>query len=230
MVIGDSPEVASQSSASPFARGDTVALRSIREFGHHGLAVGFAVAGTVVIDTDEIVVVCTMPGSEVRTRAGRGGGPNGRIVLPDEWDGSHDEREWFGGAVVRVHRWDEPWSVWRWHDGTSWTDRWYGNLESPWRRAAKGYDSQDWALDVVGEGDPGSSSWSVHLKDEDELAWMVSRGFVSENQADRVGEVGAQLAGIARRGVWPFDADWDAGLPDPAWDAVSMPRGWRDLT
>jgi len=215
---------------APFTRGATVAIRSVRDHGpRHGVAVGFAVAGTVVRDRDDVVVVATAPGSDVRVRAGRGDGPNGRTVLPAAWDGTYEERVWQGATVVRVHRRGDRWSVWRWHDGERWGDVWYGNLESPWRRSALGFESQDWALDVVGRGDPTGDAWRVGLKDEDELAWMVQRGYVTEQQAAHVHDVGAHLLQRAREARWPFDADWDAWLPEPAWGAVALPPGWDRL-
>jgi len=213
-----------------FERGSPVVLRSVRDFGHpHGVAVGFAVAGTVVLDSDDVVVVSTRPGSGVRTRAGEGGGPNSRTVLPAAWDGTYEERAWQGHTVVRVHRRGDPWSVWRWHDGERWTDVWYGNLESPWRRSAIGFDSQDWALDVVGVGDPSDGPWTVGFKDEDELAWMVDRDYVSERHAAHVRTVGERLLEHARDAGWPFAADWDAWLPDARWAPVPLPDGWERL-
>lgn len=214
----------------PFHRGAPVVLRSVRDHGPpHGVAVGFAVAGTVVLDTDDVVVVCTPPGSGMRTRAGRGSGPSGRVVLPSTWDGTHDHRLWQGHTVVRVHRRGDRWSVWRWHDGARWTDDWYGNLESPWRRSRTGFDTQDWALDVVGSGHPVGGPWAVRFKDEDELAWMVDRGSVSPTGAAHVRSVGTRLLQHAEEVRWPFDADWDAWLPDPRWTAVPMPADWRRL-
>lgn len=213
-----------------FDRGSPVVLRGVRDHGHpHGVAVGFAVTGTVVLDTDDLVVVSTPPGAEVRLRAGQGAGPHGRIVLPSAWDGTYAERAWTGDTVVRVHRRGDRWSVWRWHDGRRWTDVWYGNLEAPWRRSPFGFDSQDWALDVVGTGHPVDGPWRVRFKDEDELAWMVDEGHVSPTHADHVREVGARLLRHAQDAGWPFDADWDAWLPDPRWAAVPLPEGWERL-
>ena len=214
----------------PFERGAPVVLRSVRDMGRpHGVAVGYAVAGTVVLDDGDITVVSTRPGSGVRMRAGTGAGPNGRIVLPATWDGTYDERVWQGHTVVRVHRRGDRWSVWRWHDGERWTPRWYGNLESPWRRSTLGFDTQDWALDVVAAGSPLDGPWTVGLKDEDELAWMVDRGYITDLHAHHVRAVGARLLQHARDAGWPFDADWDAWLPDARWPTVPVPDGWERL-
>jgi hypothetical protein len=207
----------------PFDRGDRIAIRSIREYGRHGLRVGHAVAGIVAEDTAEVQAVCTVAGSGMLTRAGRGTGPNGRQILEDDWRGEYADRVWEGESVVKVHRPGDPWSVWRWHDGHDWTGDWYGNLESPWARVAGGFDTQDWALDVVATGTPGTGDWSVRFKDEDELAYFVEHGAVSEGDAATVREAGERLAEIARAGSWPFDADWSPWIPDPAWLPIPLP-------
>ena len=88
----------------PFSSGDTVVLRSVRTFAAHGEAVGFSVAGLVLLDDENLAVVASPLGSAVRGRAGVGSGPNGRLVLPEGWDGSYIEDKWFGARVVHVHR------------------------------------------------------------------------------------------------------------------------------
>ncbi|HXH36549.1 MAG TPA: DUF402 domain-containing protein [Plantibacter sp.] len=210
----------------PFAAGHPVALRSIREFGRFGVAVGFAVAGVVLVDSPDLTVVCTPVGSDVRTRAGNGGGPNGRLVLAESWTGEYEQRTWQGHAVVRVHRAGDPWSIWRWHDGRDWTGEWYGNLETPWRRTPLGFDSPDWALDVVGAGDPARESWSVRYKDEDELAWLAEVGAMSEPEVDAARDAGRRLTSIAQDRAWPFDADWVPWTPAARLSAIPMPAGW----
>lgn len=215
-----------EGAGSGFTRGEVVALRSIRSFAGRGRAVGFAVAGMVVLDEGGLSVVATVPGSDMRTRAGAGGGPRGRIVPDGEWDGTYDDLAWRGDTVVRVHRAGAEWSVWRWHDGTAWSPHWYGNLEAPWRRGPNGFDTQDWALDVVASGAVGGADWSVAYKDEDELAWFEAVGAVDAGQAAHIRGAGRRLTEVAVRGDWPFDADWDRWIPDPAWRAATLPDGW----
>jgi hypothetical protein len=219
----DAPQTRSQR----FERGNPVAIRSIRSFAGRGRAVGFAVAGVVVADDDDVAVVATVPGSDMRTRAGKGQGPNGRQIPDETWDGGYDERAWRGDVVVRVHRRGEEWSVWRWHDGRAWSTHWYGNLEAPWRRTPLGFDTQDWALDVVAAGAVGSGDWEVGLKDADELEWFADRGMVCRAEVAYIHAVGERLAERASAGTWPFDADWDSWLPDPRWAPTSLPANWR---
>lgn len=215
---------------SRFSPDQSIALRSVRDYGKHGRAVGFAVAGYVIGDGDgDVVAVATPPGSEMRTRRGAGSGPNQRLVLPDDWDGTHDRRAWTGPTVVRVHRAGDPWSVWRWHDGDAWVGDWYGNLEAPWMRTTRGFDTQDWILDLLCSGAPGTSSWAVHYKDEDELEWSLAVGAVSSEEVERTREAGRQLSAIARNAEWPFNADWDAWVPNSLLPVAMLPAGWKHI-
>ncbi|MGP9536644.1 DUF402 domain-containing protein [Brachybacterium sp. AOP43-C2-M15] len=214
---------------TPHPVGSTVALRSIRGFADRSPAVSFAVAGTVLQDDGDVMVVTTRPGSGRASRAGRRTGPRGRNVVVTGWDGSYDIAGWEGRTVVRVHPRGRCWSVWRWHDGEDWTGDWYGNLEAPWRRSAVGYDTQDWALDVVARGTPGTHSWTVGFKDEDELDWYVEQGAFSPERAAYFRSVGAELAGILRRGEGPVVADWARWVPPAAVKPVPLPKGWQSL-
>ncbi|UQN29082.1 DUF402 domain-containing protein [Brachybacterium kimchii] len=213
----------------PHAAGTDVVQRSVRDFPETGPAVGFAVAGTVLHDSEDLIVMMTVPGSEMAGRGGPRSGPNGRLVAPGDWDGSYELSAWRGSTVVRAHRPGEPWSIWRWHDGTDWTPRWYGNLEAPWRRTPLGYDMQDWALDVVAEGDPATDDWRVAMKDEDELAWFVDNGTATREIAERITEVGATVRGIFERREGLVGADWGAFVPPDDAGLVTFPEGWQEL-
>jgi len=202
---------------------EDIALRSINTYGSHGRAVGFCVAGRVTVNEPEFAVVTTTPGSDVRMRAGTGSGPNARIVLPDDWDGSYAETRWFGGTVVRVHPRGRRWSVWRWHDGRAWLPDWYVNLESPWERSETGFDTQDWTLDIVArETDAG---WTVQYKDVDELSFLESAGHWSAEQTIEIRTAGEEALRVASAQSWPFDTDWDEWLPTDLSPSY-LPPGW----
>lgn len=209
--------------------GTAVALRSVRPVAGRGPTVGFAVAGVVLHDDDELSVVATRPGSEKAVRAGVRGGPRGRNAIDALWNGSYDLGSWEGETVVRVHRRGQCWSIWRWHDGHDWGRTWYGNLEAPWRRTATGYDTQDWALDVVAEGVPGGADWSVRFKDEDELQWYVSQGVCSIEQAESIRHVGQILMDSLRRTGEAEAEDWERWVPSLEVRPTRLPDGWRSL-
>lgn len=206
-----------------------MALRSVQTFPGRGEAVAFAVAGRVLLDTDDLVVVATTLGSAVRRPAGRGSGPNARLVLPEHWDGSYIAGAWSGASVVRVHPTGSPWSVWRWHDGERWRDDWYINLERPWVRTPIGFDSQDWTLDVMALKPPGGG-WSVTYKDEDELAFYVSRGFISAEKRAVIERAGDEVVDAVGSDAFPFDADWSPWVPEPTWLPAELPGGWAELS
>lgn len=212
--------------AGPHRAGTTVALRSVRPVVGRGPAVVFAVSGVVLHDDDDVTVVATRPGSAKAVRAGARGGPRGRNAVDAGWDGSYDLRVWEGETVVRVHRRGQCWSIWRWHDGRDWGRTWYGNLEAPWRRTAIGYDTQDWALDVVAEGVPDRADWTVGFKDEDELQWFVDQGVCSAAQADSIRHVGHTLAASLRHAGQAEVQDWDRWVPPLEVPPTPLPDGW----
>ncbi|GAA1490830.1 DUF402 domain-containing protein [Brachybacterium sacelli] len=213
----------------PFAPGAGVVLRSIRNRPSASPTPSFAVAGIVVADSEDLSVVATAAGSGMARRAGRAEGPGGRQVAPLDWDGSHEVTSWRGPTVIRVHRSGESWSIWRWHDGESWVGDWYGNLECPWQRSPIGFDTQDWDLDVVGIGAPGTDSWRVEYKDDDELEFIVQIGAAPAVEAERIREQGRLLHAEFTRGSWPFDAVWEKWLPRSGVEPTPLPRGWREL-
>ncbi|WIE54783.1 DUF402 domain-containing protein [Curtobacterium sp. MCBD17_003] len=212
----------------PFRPGTPVVLRSLHTFGTRGEAVAFAVAGRVLVDDDDLAVVASPLGSAVRRRAGVGSGPNGRLVLPEDWDGTYVEDRWSKAPVVRVHQKGTPWSVRRWHDGSDWIPDWYVNLELPWRRTCIGFDSQDWTLDVIAStGVDGG--WSVRYKDEDELAFDVERGLVSNEKRAVIERSGQSATAAALARAFPFSADWSHWVPEPTWAAPEVPDGWSRI-
>ncbi|WP_223693114.1 DUF402 domain-containing protein [Leifsonia poae] len=165
----------------------------------------------VLEDSNRCIALWQPAGTVGRIALGERGGPRGRNMVPDGWNGSYVERIWTGDGVLRVHIPGQPWSTWRWFTADGWTQHSYVNLESPWLRTPIGFDTADWILDVIAEPD-GSHT----LKDEDELAWAGETG---KFDAERLAEVEA-----ARQGAidavdahsFPFDADWDAWGPLPS--------------
>ncbi|PWH07324.1 hypothetical protein DEO23_01350 [Brachybacterium endophyticum] len=227
--FGTVPAAPGAVDSRPHAPGAHVVQRSVRDFVETGPAVGFAVGGMVLEDTRHHIVLMTVPGSGMAGRNGPGSGPSGRLVAPGDWDGSYRLGAWRGTTVVRVHCPGENWSVWRWHDGADWTRQWYGNLEAPWRRTPLGYDMQDWALDVVAQGDPATEDWQVAMKDEDELEWLVERGVASREVADRIIDTGRELRGLFERREGAVGEDWSAWVPPAGAAPVDLPCGWQEL-
>jgi hypothetical protein len=179
----------------------------------------------VLADDGDLVVLFQPPKTPHRERSGERGGPRGRNMVRGGWDGGHTEREWRGDGVVLVHRWSQPWSVWRWVDGDGvWSSHFYVNFERPWTRSRLGFDTEDWVLDLVITGD----EHTVTVKDADELEWCVAAGTVTAEVAEVARRCADEVAAVAAAGGWPFDADWSVWQPDAAWEAQLLPSGWDD--
>ncbi|MBP2381933.1 DUF402 domain-containing protein [Brachybacterium sacelli] len=213
----------------PHPVGSEVTIRSVE--GVPGRrAVGFAVAGVVLHDDDEMTVVASISGSDKAERAGERAGPRGRNIIDSLWNGSYTLGVWDGESVVRIHQRGQCWSIWRFHDGHDWSRAWYGNLEAPWRRTEMGYDTQDWTLDVVADGMPGTDDWEVKLKDEDELDWFVDQGVYTIEQAESIREVGQTLSEAMSSAGLDEERKWSTWAPPRDAQPSSLADGWRHLT
>ena len=113
-----------------------------------------------------------------------------------------------------------------WRDADGEFLGWYVDLLAPIRRTAIGIASMDLVLDIVIAPDLSSWRW----KDEDDFAEAASRGVFSPELVARVrGNAERCLADLAAR-RWPYDEDWPAWRPDPAWGVPSMAAGWDRLS
>ena len=199
-----------------FARGQVVVLGSSEQpVLAPGATATWVHAGVVLEDSPDLVAVCHLPGSGVLVPSGPRRGPRERLLLTGDVDGPPSTTTWWGDAVVKVHRWGEPWSVWRWLGRGGWSRDRYVNLEQPWVRTPAGFHTDDWTLDLVVV--PSAGGWSVRTKDADELAWLHEVGALTADDVAEVEAAGDRARTAARAGAWPFGADWDRWLPDPAW-------------
>jgi hypothetical protein len=103
--------------------------------------------------------------------------------------------------------WDEGWRL----------QGWYVNLQAPLRQTPLGFDTTDWALDVVVEPD-GTWRW----KDEDDFAEAQRLGVLTVEAAAVVRAEGERV--IASR---PWPTGWEDWRPDPDWEPLSLPNGWE---
>ena len=123
-------------------------------------------------------------------------------------------------VLMRPGDWHAVWVSWL--DGNQhWG--WYVNLQEPFRRTDKGYETMDLALDVIIELD---RTW--RWKDEGELDLFVERGVFGEELATRVRDEGLRVAQRAERNEWPFDAPWPDWRPDRSWRLPQLPEGWSE--
>jgi uncharacterized protein len=142
-------------------------------------------------------------------------------------DGRYLER-WAHGDDPHPHVWHTHHILWLVRPGEmhmlgllwdeSWQFRaWYVNLQAPLAATPLGFDTADWALDVVVVPD-GSWSW----KDEDDFAEAQALGIVDPEAAAAIRAEGERV--IAAR---PWPTGWEEWRPDPVWEPPPLPAGWQ---
>lgn len=179
---------------------------------------------TVVQDEDDLVVVYLRPGTVFKVATGVSGGPRDRVIV--RYDGGHADRVWHAYDALLLHRPGDAHCTWRFQRAADQVlTMWYVNLEDPWTRTSRGFDSRDHALDVIVR--PDRSSWS--FKDEDEIEWSLANGLVTANELAEYRAEGERAAERIMRGDPPFDRDWTVWRPDDAWPVPLLPSDWAVL-
>ncbi|MCH7617219.1 MAG: DUF402 domain-containing protein [Chloroflexi bacterium] len=164
----------------------------------------------VVEDAPDVIAVYNAPGSPIRVAAG----PDGKRLRlpPPKWSMADasipSDRRILGlhppGSDHSVHVvWDESWRLLYW----------YINLEQDRRRNPRGFDYEEYVLDLVVQPDMASWRW----KDEDELAEAVERGLFTPEQAASFRAEGERAIEwlLARRP--PYDRPWEDWRPPSDW-------------
>jgi hypothetical protein len=106
----------------------------------------------------------------------------------------------------------------RWREDWTFLD-WYVNLQAPLRRTALGFDTTDWALDVV-VSPAGEWRW----KDEDDFAEAVELGVF-----DGVGAAAVRAEGERVIAARPWPTGWGDWRPPADWTPLPLPDGWADV-
>jgi uncharacterized protein DUF402 len=121
-------------------------------------------------------------------------------------------------VLMRPGDWHAVWVSWL-DGGRHWG--WYVNLQKPFRRTGRGFETMDLMLDLVVEVD---RSW--WWKDEDELETFVALGVFDRSLAELVREEGLRVARRAERNEPPFSEPWPEWRPDPSWRIPELPPSW----
>lgn len=177
---------------------------------------------TVVRDQPGLIGLYLPIGTVYARRTGTRGGPGGRMLV--EWDGGYSERTWVDRRVLILHRPGRAHTVQLLWDADDRLVMWYVNAEAPWRRSPIGFDTYEHVLDAVIDSARTTFEW----KDEEELAWKVSRGEISPVEA---AAIRAELAGAISDvlgGEPPWTNDWEQWRPDPRWTRPCLPTGWTE--
>ncbi len=175
--------------------GEIVELRSV----YRG-RVRWAFPHTVVADDGDQVVLYLEPGAR-GVQMGRD--PDGLYV--ERWargDAPHSHTWHTRRALKLIRRgeahslevhWDEAWNF----------EGWYVNLQAPLVEHERGFDTTDWALDIIVEPD-GTWRW----KDEDDFAEAQALGVFTPEEAAAVRAEGERV--IAAR---PWPTGWEDWRP-----------------
>ncbi|HET7036036.1 MAG TPA: DUF402 domain-containing protein [Thermomicrobiaceae bacterium] len=99
---------------------------------------------------------------------------------------------------------------------------WYVDLQAPLRRTRRGFESEDYLLDIVVAPD-GSWKW----KDEDEFEISQRAGRFSSAETAAIRAEAARVIERIEARTWPLDAGWEDWRPDPAWPIPMIPDGWN---
>jgi hypothetical protein len=185
--------------AGRWTEGELIVRREVRNDGRPWLEVPVR----VVQDTDELLATYTPTGA--------------RFTFPPHeephpWSG---RTGWEGNGVLMLQRPGESYAVWVfWHGAEREFRSWYLNLQEPFRRHGRGYDTQDLELDLILHPDG-----RVERKDEELLDERLREGRFTQDQVRAVRAEAERIeAELAVRGHW-WDAWWALWEPDPAWDA-----------
>jgi predicted RNA-binding protein associated with RNAse of E/G family len=195
-----------------FTTGEPVALREIWDG-----RVFAARPATVVEDSPSRTVFYVPP--VVRCLQARAADGAGMRIPTRAW--RLEDVEWHHQRILSFAFPDTPYSVLAtWDPGTDEFRGWYVNLQTPLRRTAVGFDTQEHVLDVLISADRSTWSW----KDEDELAEAVAAGMFSTEEAERFRAAGERAVEQILLREPPFDEDWEGWRPDPAWPAPELPE------
>ena len=196
----------------PWGPGDTVVLREVWR------GEVFEARPAVVVYDEPQQRAFLVPGG---VRCGLPIGDDGNeIRLPDRpW---HLEVRARGPLPILSFAWPEtPYSVLLGSVGSE-GRVWYVNLQDPFTPTAIGFDTTDHVLDVLIALDRSGWSW----KDEDELEQAIAHGLFTEDDVMWFRHWGERAVERVILREPPFDRDWEAWEPDPAWREPELPMGW----
>ena len=185
---------------------------------------------TVIEETRELIATYIAPGTIWKHPTDLEGNdirmPHGEWALRDDvWYGHGALRIFLRGAAHSVMVFLAAREVSS-HPGKGGdVDRWYINLEEPFRKTPIGLDARDNHLDVVFPGDLSSHRW----KDEHELDEHHRLGGVSAEEVEAIREEARRAIAWVHDGHPAVDNRWRGWSPPPEWSIPTLATGWETL-
>jgi hypothetical protein len=131
----------------------------------------------------------------------------------------HGKERWYGHGLLMLQRPDERHAVWLfWCGARREFAGWYLNLQEPFRRTERGYDTQDLELDIW---IPAGGTW--RWKDEELLEQRVREGRFTDEQVEAIRAEGRRIAAELDAGRRWWDESWAEWRPDPSWPVPAFP-------
>ena len=195
---------------APWEYGDVVVRREVLK-GHPW--VGFPTY--VVEDSENLLAVYLAEGSTLAYAAW----PFDRWVHPWRTAG---HTHWSGHGKLMLHRPGDRYSVdvfWSGPDRTF--SGWYLNLQDPFRRWERGFDTLDHELDFWVPADGG---WVV--KDAEMFEHRVAEERYTDEEAAEVRATGREIVAMLESGDHWWDPAWATWAPPEQWVAAAVPPDW----
>ena len=149
--------------------------------------------------------------------------PPGAFPTPDGRHPWHGRGCWQGHGVLMLQRPGEAHAVWVFWEGPEREfTGWYVNLQEPFRRTARGYDTQDLELDIWL---PAEGGWE--WKDADVLEQRIAEGRYTPEQVEATWAEGHRVVAELEAGRRWWNPWWALWEPDPGWLAPTGPAGAR---
>ena len=165
----------------------------------------------VVRDEPELLATYIAENAPLRFPAGAWPTPNG--LHP--W---HGKERWHGHGVLTLQRPEEAHAIWVFWSGPERAFHgWYVNVQEPFERRSRGYDTQDLELDIW---IPREGRWQ--WKDDELLEQRFVDGRFTAEQVARARREGLRVAAELDAGRRWWDEAWASWVPDPAWPTPSF--------
>jgi hypothetical protein len=177
---------------------------------------------TVVQDDPALLLLYLGQGYPCKRRQGVRGGPRNRVLL--SYTGHHEDWLWGENRVLTLYRPGDAHTVSLfWADSDDRFSGYYIDLLEPFQRTPVGFDTRDHVLDIWVETDRRRWTW----KDEDELAWQIETGRMSQPPAEAIRAEGVRA--VTRFLDSSEYERWVQWKPDPAWSTPVFPSEWQSL-